>query len=78
MRSSGVARRMLADICAAVLTTVGWLVEDDSEKARRVLEQYPDVLSRCDELPFDDSAQVLAYLILHLPDRYVRNACAAR
>ena len=72
MRSSGAARRMLTDICVAVETTVGWVVGDDPERARQVVEQYPKVLKCCDHLQFDDAAQALAYLILHLPDRYSR------
>ena len=72
MRSSGVAQWMLADICAAVETTVEWVVGDDSARARRVIEQYPEVLKHCDDLQFDDPAQALAYLILHVPDRYCR------
>ena len=72
MRSSGVAQRMLADICAAVETTVEWVVGDDSARARQVIEQYPEVLKHCDDLQFDDPAQALAYLILHVPDRYCR------
>jgi hypothetical protein len=72
MRSSGAAVRMLADICAAVETTVRWLVGDDPVRARQVIEQFPRVVDRCDDLQFDDPAQALAYLILHLPDRYCR------
>jgi hypothetical protein len=72
MGSSGVAQRMLADICAAVETTVQWVLGSDSARARQVIEQYPEVLSRCDHLQFGDPAQALAYLILHLPDRYCR------
>jgi hypothetical protein len=72
MHSSGVAHRMLADICTAVETTVGWLVDGDPQRAQWVLRQYPQVLSRCDDLRFNDPAQALAYLILHLPDRYAR------
>jgi hypothetical protein len=72
MRSSGAAQRMLDDICIAVTATAGWMVGDDPEMARQVIEQYPQVLSRCDDLHFHDEAQALAYLILHLPDRYTR------
>jgi len=72
MHSSGVAPRMLADICAAVETTVNWLISDNPDRARWVIRQYPRVLSSCDELQFNDPAQALAYLILHLPDRYCR------
>ena len=72
MRSSGTAQRMLADVCAAVETTVEWLVQGDSQRARWVIRQYPRVLTRCDVLQFNDPAQALAYLILHLSDRYCR------
>ncbi len=72
MRSSGVAQRMLDDVCVAVQTTVDWVVGDDPERARQVINQYPSVLSRCDDLSFEDIFQALAYLILHLPDRYCR------
>lgn len=72
MHSSGVAHRMLTDICSAVETTVEWLVQDDAHRARWVIQQYPRVLTCCDALQFNDPAQALAYLILHLPDRYCR------
>jgi ribosomal protein RSM22 (predicted rRNA methylase) len=72
LSSSGLRHRMLRDVCVAVETTVRWLVEDGFIEARDVLAQYPNVLSRCDDLRFDDPAQALAYLILHLPDRFSR------
>jgi hypothetical protein len=72
MHSSGVAERMLSDICAAVETTVEWLVQENPQRAQWVLRQYPKVLKCCDHLQFNDPAQALAYLILHLPDRYAR------
>ena len=72
MRTSGVAQRMLADVCMAVDATVGWFVNNDAEMARRVIAQFPNVLSRCDSIDFDTTEQALAYLILHLPDRYTR------
>ena len=72
MRTSGVAQRMLADICFAVEATVSWTVHNDAEMARRVIAEFPSVLSRCDSLDFDTMEQALAYLILHLPDRYTR------
>jgi hypothetical protein len=72
MRSSGTAQRMLADVCAAVETTVEWLVQGDSQRARWVIRQYPRVLTSCDVLQFNDPAQALAYLILHLSDRCCR------
>lgn len=72
IHSSGTAQRMLTDVCSAVETTVDWLVDGDSQRARWVIRQYPLVLSSCDVLRFNDPAQALAYLILHLPDRYCR------
>jgi hypothetical protein len=63
---------MLEDICAAVEATVDWLVQGNPQRAQWVLRQYPKVLSECDALKFNDPAQALAYLILHLPDRYCR------
>jgi hypothetical protein len=72
MRTSGVAQRMLADICFAVEATVSWTVHNEAEMARRVIAEFPSVLSKCDSLDFDTMEQALAYLILHLPDRYTR------
>jgi hypothetical protein len=72
MRSSGVAQRMLDDVCQAVETLVRWVVGRDSDRAREVLVQYPRVLRYCDRLDFDGDAQALAYLVLHLPDRFCR------
>ena len=72
VRTSGIAQRMLGDICAAVEATIEWLVQGNPQRARWVLRQYPKVLSECDALEFNDPAQALAYLILHLPDRYAR------
>ncbi len=72
MRSSGVAQRMLDDVCQAVEATVARLVGNDGDTARGVLEGYPRVISCCDHLKFDALAQALAYLIVHVPDRYCR------
>ena len=72
MRSSGTAQRMLTDVGAAVETTVDWLIQGDSQRARWVIRQYPRVLTSRDALQFNDPAQALAYLILHLADRYCR------
>jgi hypothetical protein len=72
LHSSGVAARLLEDICAAVEATVVWIVADNPEVARQVITQFPDVLKKCDSLTFDAVDQALAYLILHLPDRYSR------
>ena len=72
MRSSGVAGRMLDDVCQAVETTIKYDVSDSAGGARAVLGNYLRVLRCCDQLTFDEPAQALAYLILHLPDRYCR------
>jgi hypothetical protein len=72
MRASGVARRMLTSVAEAVEATVGYLVGDSADRAGEVLEEYPRVLRCCDQLAFNEPAQALAYLILHLPDRYCR------
>lgn len=72
MHSSGIALQMLADICDAVEITVDWLISNDARRAQWVIRQYPRVLKCCDNLQFSDPAQALAYLILHLPDRYSR------
>ena len=70
--SSGGAQRMLDDVCRAVEMTVDLLVGDSADRAREILVEYPQVLRRCDQLTFDEQAQAVAYLILHLPDRYCR------
>jgi hypothetical protein len=74
MHKSGVAQRMLADVCTAVDVTVDLLVQNNAGTARRVITEFPTppVLSRCDSIDFDTMEQALAYLILHLPDRYTR------
>jgi ribosomal protein RSM22 (predicted rRNA methylase) len=54
------------------MSNVNWLVSDNPHRAQWVVRQYPRVLKCCDELQFNDPAQALAYLILHLPDRYCR------
>lgn len=63
---------MLAEVCAAVEIAVEWLVADNSDSARRVIERFPAVRDNCDRLKFNDPAEALAYLVLHTPDRYSR------
>ena len=41
MHSSGVAQRMLTDIGTAVEKTVDWLIQDDTHRARWVIQQFP-------------------------------------
>lgn len=72
LHSSGVADRMFDDVCHTVEALVARCVGDNTEAARRVLEQFPQVLSKCDSLSFNELEQALAYVILHLPDRYGR------
>ena len=71
MHSSGIALQMLADICNRRRDHHS-LISNDSRRAQWVIRQYPRVLKCCDKLQFSDPAQALAYLILHLPDRYSR------
>jgi len=63
---------MLADVCTAVETAIEWEVGGNPVWARRVIERFPAVRSMCDQLRFSDPAQALAYLVLHMPDRYCR------
>jgi hypothetical protein len=63
---------MLEDVCLAVEATVGELVGNDGDLARTVIGEFPRVLDSCDGLEFNDLAQALAYLVIHLPDRYCR------
>jgi hypothetical protein len=63
---------MLEDVCQAAEDTVDRLVGSDGDQARRVIEEFPRVFSSCDQLEFKAVSQALAYLILHLPDRYCR------
>ena len=72
MHSSGLAQRMLADVCIAVGTTIEWEVGGNPDWAHRVIERFPTVRDKCGQLGFSDPAQALAYLILHVPDRYCR------
>jgi hypothetical protein len=72
LRSSGVAGRMLDDVCQAVEASAEWFIGGNGDRAREVIEEFPRVFSSCDELGFDEAAQALAYLIIHLPDRYCR------
>ncbi|MCA1708038.1 MAG: hypothetical protein LC808_34095, partial [Actinobacteria bacterium] len=72
IRSSGAASRMLSDVCAAVSRTAEFAISTGMAQPHEILADYPLVLDKCDSLTFDDPSQALAYLILHLPDRYCR------
>jgi hypothetical protein len=63
---------MLDDVTLAVERVVDWFIQDDPVRARLCLEQFPQTLAKCDELHFEDRMQALAYLILHMSDRYCR------
>jgi hypothetical protein len=59
----------------AVIQAVGAIVQqmlDDEPSARRVIQQLPATLSRCDRLDFSTPEQCVAYMIWHLADRYDR------
>lgn len=72
IRSSGAASRMLSDVCAAVSRTAEFAISTGMAQPHEILANYPLVLDKCDSLTFDDPSQALAYLTLHLPDRYCR------
>lgn len=72
IRASGVASRMLADVCTAVRQTVEFVIGTGFAQPDEVLASYPRVLDKCDSLTFEDPPDPLAYLALHLPDRYCR------
>jgi hypothetical protein len=63
---------MLDDVCQAVEAATGWLIGGSGDQARQVIEEFPGVFGNCDQLEFHEAAQALAYLIIHLPDRYCR------
>lgn len=72
IHSSGVAARMFSDICAAARGTLEFAITSGRVQPHEILANYPLVLSQCDHLGFDEPSQALAYLSLHLPDRYCR------
>ena len=71
-RAEGVASRMLADVCEAVRKTVNLAVGAGFALPSDIVANYPRVLRRCDSLAFDHLPEALAYMILHLPDRFCR------
>lgn len=72
IHSSDVASRMLSDICTAMRRTLEFAISSKFAQPREILANYPLVLDKCDSLTFDEPPQALAYLSLHLPDRYCR------
>jgi len=72
IHSSGIAGRLLDDICTSAVRTLDFAVAADVVSSREVIAEYPQVLSRCHSLSFNEPAQALAYLAIHVPDRYYR------
>jgi hypothetical protein len=63
---------MLGDICRAVELSANWFMKYEGIAGLQILSQYPDVLTKCDELDFNDPSQAAAYLIVHPANRYCR------
>lgn len=59
-------------MCAAVAATLDWWLADGQVAADAVARRLPAVLSECDRLGFADASEAMAYLVLHLADRYGR------
>ncbi|MEV6101481.1 hypothetical protein [Nocardia sp. NPDC051981] len=71
-RSGGLAKWQLATLLDAVRTTTfSW---GSVREGRALSDCFDDVLTRCNDLIFDDPAETSAYALLHLADRYGR-AC---
>jgi hypothetical protein len=61
---------MLETLCAAVSQTTQFLIRPDAADA--VVRRLEAVLTSCDELKFDHLEEAVAYMSLHLADRYGR------
>jgi|GEM_PF-2936267 len=72
MEASGVKERLLSDICMAVKQCVYTTNRSESSFRYETIKQYPDALAKCDDIDFNDRAQAVAYLALHMADRYCR------
>jgi hypothetical protein len=66
-RTDGPAINALSTLCQATSNAVRWMADPSD-----VAAHLQDVLTHCNELAFDDPAQVAAYSLLHLSDRYGR------
>lgn len=62
------ALQQLSTLCEAIsVTTLSW-----AGRPSALAPVLPDVLSKCNRLHFDSDAEVAAYTLLHLADRYGR------
>jgi hypothetical protein len=66
--ASSLGQEHLATLCDAVTATVRYA----GRPADMLASRLPEVLSSCDDLAFGEEDQVLAYVTLHLADRYGR------
>jgi hypothetical protein len=62
----------LQSMCAAVSGTVKDYIAWGHISGEEIVRRLPDVLAACDTLSFTEIGEALAYLILHLTDRYGR------
>jgi len=62
----------LESVCAAVSAMLDSWLADGRVAADAVARRLPAVLADCDRLPFADTSEAMAYLVLHLADRYGR------
>lgn len=72
MEISGAKERLLSDICLAVKRCVLTTNRAEPSFRHEILKQYPEALANCDDIDFNDRAQAVAYLALHMADRYSR------
>ncbi len=72
METSGVKERLLSDICMAVKQCVFTTNQSEPDFRYEILKQYPEALANCNKIDFNDQAQAVAYLALHMADRYCR------
>jgi hypothetical protein len=69
---SGRSRLRLESVCAAVGTMLDRWLAWGRVSADAVARRLPTVLTDCDRLAFADADEAIAYLVLHLADRYGR------
>jgi hypothetical protein len=69
---TGCGRTRLESVCAAVGATLDSWIADGRVAADAVARRLPAVLADCDRLDFADASEAMAYLVLHLADRYGR------
>ncbi len=73
---TGPSLARLESVCAAVMATLDSWLAAGWVTAEAVLQRLTTVLAECDRLAFADASEAMAYLLLHLADRYGRAAQA--